>query len=346
MSTPSVPELCRTQAIWCEKLGSPLYAFLLNHAADDYEQGGPVRDLLWPHEQEPRGWALPLRMMGAVHRLALTGAAPGLARFYPSCGGTVELEPAWRAFRSVLLEQKSKLAELVKRPVQTNEVGRCGALLGGFFLIARQTQLPLRLLEIGASAGLNLRWDHYRYTWPGGAWGDPKSPVVLSNVFANGRGPQPCEINVMERQGCDPHPLDPASEEGRMTLLSFIWADQPARIDLLENAISVAKTVRCRVDQARAVDWLRPRLANHATGAATLLFHSVVWQYIAREEREPLKAMIEQACARATAEAPLAWLRMEPGKDSAEVRLKISPGFENQVIATASYHTPQVEWLV
>ena len=144
MSTLSIPDQCRSQALWCEKLGSPLYAYLLNRAADDYESGGPLDALLAPHQHEPRGSVLPLRMMGAVHRLALTGEAPELARFYPSCGGRVELEHAWNAFRTLVQEKNSELQELITRPVQTNEVGRCGALLGGFLLIARRTGLPLR----------------------------------------------------------------------------------------------------------------------------------------------------------------------------------------------------------
>jgi hypothetical protein len=36
-------------------------------------------------------------------------------------------------------------------------------LIGGFLRVAAMTRRPLRLLEVGSSAGLNLRWDHYRY---------------------------------------------------------------------------------------------------------------------------------------------------------------------------------------
>ncbi len=342
----SIPELCREQAGWCDKLGSPLYAWLLNQCAEDYEQAGPVRQLLEPHQSDRKGTALPLRMMGAVHRLALSGAAPELARYYPSCDGEVDFPKAWRAFHDVLATHLRELQQLVLRPVQTNEVGRCGALLGGFFEIARRTGLPLRLLEIGASAGLNLRWDRYYYTWTGGAWGDPSSGVNITNVFSGDHAPEPCRLKVIERHGCDPNPLDPASPEGRLTLLSYVWADQVQRMQMLKSALGIARAVPCHVDQARAAEWLPQQLSQPAAGAVTVLFHSVVWQYLPHDEREAVRALIDAAAARASADAPFAWLRMEPGKDGAEVKLMIAPGVPDRTIATAGYHAPKVNWLL
>ncbi len=341
----SIPELCRFQADWCERLGSPLYAHLLRRAADDFDQGGPVRELLAPHEHDPKGSALALRMMGAVHRLALQGELLELARFYPSCGGTVALEPAWNAFRRTIAEQMPVLRELVLRPVQTNEIGRCGALLGGFLLIAHRTRLPFRLLEIGASAGLNLQWDQYRYTWPGGAWGNPHSPIVLNDVFTSDAAPPLGDVTVAERRGCDPDPLDPSLPECRLTLRSFVWADQLERMRNLEQAMEVASRSQLRVERAGATEWLKSLLVEPANRMTTVLFHSIVWQYISRQDRKDLLDLIHEAGSRATADSPFAWLRMEPGEKSAEVKLAIFPGFEDRIIATAGYHRPNTRWL-
>jgi hypothetical protein len=341
----AIPELCRFQADWCERLGSPLYAHLLRQSADDFDQGGPVSELLAPHDHDPKGSALALRMMGAVHRLALEGHLPELARFYPSCGGTVALEPAWKAFHNTIAEQMSCLRPLLSRPVQTNEIGRCGPLLGGFLLIAHRTCLPFRLLEIGASAGLNLQWDQYRYTWLGGTWGNPHSPIVLQDVFTPDGTPPLIDVTVAERRGCDPDPLDPSLPECRLTLRSFVWADQLERMRNLEQAMAVASRSQVRVERAGAVEWLKCRLAEPANGVATVLFHSIVWQYISQQERKELLDLIQQAGSRATAEAPFAWLRMEPGEESAEIKLAIFPGFEDRIIAAAGYHRPNTLWL-
>jgi hypothetical protein len=341
----TIPELCRFQADWCERLGSPLYAHLLHRSAEDFDQGGPVKELLAPHEHDPRGSALALRMMGAVHRLALEGKIPELARFYPSCGGTVALEPAWNAFHHAIAEQMPILRELVLRPVQTNEIGRCGPLLGGFLLIAHRTRLPLRLLEIGASAGLNLQWDQYRYTWPGGAWGKPHSLIVLNDVFTADAAPPLSDITVAQRRGCDPDPLDPSLPECRLTLRSFVWADQLERMRNLEHAMEMASRSQLRTERAGAVEWLKACMAEPGSCVATVLFHSIVWQYISRHDRKELLDLIQQTGSRATADAPFAWLRMEPGEKSAEVKLAIFPGFGDRIIATAGYHRPNTHWL-
>jgi hypothetical protein len=345
MSPASVPEQCRKQAQWCQRLGSPLYAHLLEHCAEEYEGGGgALRDLLQPYSAEPPGLSLPLRLMGAVHRLVLEHKAPELARYYPSAGGWVDLDAAWDAFLSVVRENTSQLHPLLARPVQTNDAGRSGSLLGGFFLVAQQTGLPLRLLEIGASAGLNLCWDRYRYEWNSGNWGDPDSPVRLTDVFRSGTPPVPPALQVATRAGCDLDPLDVCDPAARLTLLAYTWPDQVERINRLEAAISIARKVPYHVEQAGAADWLPSQLDEPAPGTATVVFHSIVWPYLSSAERERVTALIEDAGRRATPSAPLAWLRMEPGSGEAEVRLRIDPGLAEQVIATTSFHTPAVVW--
>ena len=86
----SIADQFRRQADWCARLGSTLYHLLLLHCADDCQKEGKLRDLLLGHENDPEEWALPLRLMGAVHRLVLEGRAQELSRFYPSAGGTLE----------------------------------------------------------------------------------------------------------------------------------------------------------------------------------------------------------------------------------------------------------------
>src|SRR5919199_4874772 len=84
----------RRQAAACTALGSPFYATLFERAAADGGSGGAIWRLLRGHESDPPGSALALRLLGAAHRLALAGRAPGLARHYPSTGGDGDADAA------------------------------------------------------------------------------------------------------------------------------------------------------------------------------------------------------------------------------------------------------------
>jgi hypothetical protein len=333
------------QTRWCARLGSPLSAAILERAAADVEAGGPAWDVLAGHASDRPESLLPLRFLGSLHRLVLRGAAPALARYYPSVGGRDEVAGAWPDFRDALEEHRAALRAEVARPVQTNEVGRSAALLGGFLRLARATGLPLRLLEVGASAGLNLRWDHYRYEAGGDAWGDPASPVRLAGAFA---GPHPRfdgTCPVAERRGCDLAPLDPNSEEDRLTLRSYVWADQTERLRLLDAALSVARGVPAPVEAAPAGAWLAGQLRDPRPGAVTVVFHSIVWHYLDEAERGRVQQALDQAGGRAMAEAPFAWLRLERGGEQAEVRLTLWPGGGEHLLATSGFHGRDIRWL-
>lgn len=172
-------------------------------------------------------------------------------------------------------------------------------------MIAEQTRLPFRLLEIGTSAGLNLRWDRYRYEWPNGGWGQVSSAVRLENVFIGSAPMIPPEIEIAERAGCDTFPLDVGCDSGAITLLSYIWADQTERIDRSKAAIEIAHEVPCTIDKAHAADWLDERLENPVPGVATVVFHSVVWQYISEPEQERIRGVIQKIGGQASPRAPL-----------------------------------------
>jgi hypothetical protein len=344
-AAPQTVELLRLQAGWCARLGSPLYAHLLAGAADDAEAGGPLAALLAGHEHDRPASALALRLMGAVHRLVLGGRAPALAARYPSAGGDGDAAAAWPAFRELVASHLETLRPLVALPVQTNEVGRAAALAPGFLTVAAETGLPLRCLEVGASAGLNLRWDRFRYEGPGGAWGDPASPVVLRDCWTTGGLPFATAVHVAERAGCDPSPVDPTTDDGRVTLEAYVWADQRERFAQLDAACDVARRVPVVVERAHGPDWLAVRLAAPRAGVATVVYHSIVLQYLDAAGRGCLRDVIADAGARAAAAAPLAWLRLEPGGDEAELRLTVWPGGEERLLATAGFHGRGVRWL-
>lgn len=337
----------QVQAVACKVLGSHLYARLLSEAADDVRRGGPTWYVLESHATTDTGAALALRFMAAVHRLVLTHRAPQLARHYASVGGTAGVEAAWPALRSLIVDRGDELRALVALPCQTNEVGRCAALIGGFLTAARSSSRYLRLLEIGASAGLNLRWDCFRYENTGDdrAWGDARSPVQLRGRWDVAPELLDQRVHVVARRGCDPRPVDPLSEEGRLTLTASVWGDQSARLARLRGAFAVAEQVAAGLDRARAVDWLPQHLRPEA-GTATVVYHSAVLQYLDPQERSAVERIIADAGAGATPDASVHWVRMEPDDAlrAMSVWLTSWPTGETRRLAAAGAHGEPVRW--
>ncbi len=330
------------QADACRMIGSELYAGLLERARADVEALGPTWEVLRGHEGDPRFSVLGLRLLGAANRLALTGREPGLASAYRD-GHVAE---AWEQLRDVLRRNATELRGSLGQPVQTNEVGRCAALLFGFLVVAAETGLPLRLLEVGASAGLNLRWDRYRYRANGFEWGPDESPVELAFEL-DGKQPTavPPNLEIASRAGCDAAPIDPTTAEGRLTLLTYVWPDQHDRIARMRAALEVADDLPVSLDREAAAPWARRMLAERVPEQATVIYHSIVSQYLSDEERTTLFDSIRDAGERADADAPLAWLRMEPNDDRADLHLTLWPGGEDRRLARVGYHGSPVELL-
>jgi hypothetical protein len=330
------------QADACRMIGSPLYAVLMERAARDVEAHGPTWEILRGHEDDPEFSVLGLRLLGAVNRLVLTGREPQLADAYAAGDGAA----AWEPLRDALRRNAADLRISLEQPVQTNEVGRSAALLFGFLAVAAETGLPLRLLEVGASAGLNLRWDRFRYEAEGFSWGPSASPVKLEFELEGAPpGDLPSSVEIVSREGCDASPIDPTDEEGQLTLLTYIWPDQTERIARMKSALQVAREEPAEVEQELAAVWAQKMLATPVRGQATVIYHSIMSQYLSDAERTALFDAIEAAGKLATTQAPLAWLRMEPADDRADVELTLWPGSKTRRIARAGYHGSPVELL-
>ena len=274
----------------------------------------------------------------------LDGRAPELAAFYPSMGGVSEGDPG-PAFLRTVAHHRDEVSRHIDDGVQTNEVGRSAALVGGFAEVARTTGLPLRVLEVGASAGLNLRWDHFAYDTGRVVAGDPTSPVRFERVWEGDPPDLPATFEVVERIGCDRNPLDATTAEGRHTLMSYVWPDQLERFERLDAAIEVARRVPAHVERADAAE-----LGGHAAGRCA---HPAWPPWSSTRScsstcrtaaRQRFRDAVASAGARASERAPVAWLRMEPGGDRAEIRLTTWPGGEERLLATAGYHGRPVWW--
>ncbi|HKJ23261.1 MAG TPA: DUF2332 domain-containing protein [Myxococcota bacterium] len=342
---PAVLDAFRRQVPACREDGSEFTARILERCLADLETGGPLARLVDGYEGNPFLDALCQRVLGAVQGLVLAGRAPELARLHPFAGGTPEWPAVGDAFVAAVGAHLDEIKPRMKRQVQTNEVRRCCGLLGGFLEIARATGLPLRLLEMGSSAGLVMFWDRYRYELGPHRWGEPDAPLTLATEWI---GPPPAldaPARVASRRGCDLDPIDATDPDELRFIQSFYWADQKDRMDLLVAAAR-ALPGPAPIERMRGGDFVAREVAELPEGVATVLYHSTMWWYVPRDEQQRITAAMEAAGARATAERPLAWLRSEPPSlDCVEIRLRLWPGGEDRLLGRAQHHGRWVEWL-
>jgi len=270
-------------------------------------------------------------LLGALHALVLSGRA------------------TWDDVDAALEEHAGSLAQAVaERPVQTNEVGRCWALLPCFLELARRSgYAELDLVELGPSAGLNLMWDRYRYVYGAGEWGSADAALELGGEE---RRPVPAGLlrelpRIGRRVGIDLSPVDVTTEEGALLLKSFVWADQRERLDLLERAIATLREEPPELVRGDIAGELPGVLADRRDGSLMVVWQTAVLGYLPEEDREHVYAALEEAGA----DGPLGWIsagesERDP-KDEWGLRIRLWPGGELSLVGYSDYHGAWLEWV-
>ncbi|HEU0133853.1 MAG TPA: DUF2332 family protein [Allosphingosinicella sp.] len=331
------------QAEWARKLGSLFMerlCGLIGERLDRSTEAGR-RILGWPGEADPFTDALPLRLTGGLHAIVRRGGAPELAACYPP-NPLPRDEALWAALSPVLAEPE--LLPWLESAPQTNEVGRSAVLMSGLLVAAERFAQPMQLLELGASAGLNLLLERYGHDLGGVRAGDPRSTLQLRPDWTGGPPPD-APVVVKRRLGVDLHPLDPRRDGER--LLAYVWPDQARRLAQLEAALTVAAEVRPEVEEGDAADWLEARLREpRERGVTRVVLHSIAFQYFPDLAKARIEAAMEAAGAAADSASPLAWLRYEhDGGEEISLRLRTWPDGEDRLLAYCHPHGSWVKWL-
>jgi hypothetical protein len=237
--------------------------------------------------------------------------------------------------------------------VQTNEVQRCTALLPAFLTVARETGLPLELLELGPSAGLNLLFDRYRYVYAEGTWGLAETELELVADERGGHVPASLlaeQLIVRRRRGIDLAPVDATSRDGYLLLRSFVWPGLDGRVRRLDAAVATLRTSdRLELVEGDYVELLPGILAERPEDAVTVVFQTASTGYLAPE----LAARLRQSLDAAGGDGrPLAWVstrrwdeRQGTREDVYELELRIWPGLP-RLAAHLDFHGNWLEWLL
>ncbi|MFN7177356.1 MAG: DUF2332 domain-containing protein [Thermaurantiacus sp.] len=335
------------QAALCEEFGSAFMGRLvraLEAVLDrDTETGRAVLD--WGGPPEAKGDALALRLCGGLHALVLRRSDPLLGTVYPpnEIGSEVRFR---ETIAAAVRANDAELRTWLRQAPQTNEVGRSAVLYLGLLEIARRFDQPLRLHEIGSSAGLNLVLDRYAYRFGRAAFGEASATLLLAPEWT-GPEPAPARVAIVERRGCDVSPVDPNDPDDRVRLHSYVWPDQAERHHRLAAAIAIAAQAAAPIDRMDAGIWVARNLsAERPAGRTTVLMHALTYCYLPPETRAAIAAHMAALGATANSERPLAWLAFElDDANQPELTLQCWPDGGRRLIARAHPHGRAIAYL-
>lgn len=317
---------------------SPLYAALFGTVARwlAEEPPGTIAGWLVEAAADTDLFAATNLLAAALHRDVLAGEPPAAAlrAYYPTAGGEqgamtqdsgrLSTLPGFEeALAQAILPRRAELQTFLRtRTVQTNETGRGLAWL----LPAAVAPWPrLHLLDLGASAGLNLVAELRRFELHDGdrrllaALG--QSPPADFEVQLTG---WPSDLTadslqlpaVASRTGGDLHPFRLNGPEDELTLSAFVWADQVARLERLRAAIAILKKVN-RGDTAVQLhpldlpEALPAFLAEHvrADNLPVICYNTYIRMYLP-EKGAALRGHLQRWARRQT--RPVLWVQWEP----------------------------------
>ncbi|WP_368408807.1 DUF2332 domain-containing protein [Haloarchaeobius amylolyticus] len=333
-----LPDAFRALADWAAD-SSPLYETICRGIAEDQT----LLDLA--EEVPPDRWA-PHIMLSAVHYLLLNGADHTLARFYPSLTDSPE-DPgaAYPNFRNFCVTHADDLIPLLRhRRTQTNAVSRCAGLYPAFCYIDHQTSMPLGLLELGTSAGLNLNWNRYAYGYDSEWFGTTDSNVTVQSSVRSGSPPlQQSPPAVNTRLGIDLNPLDPTDSSDAAWLRALVWPEHTERLDLLDAALEQTQTDPPRVVADDAVE----TLVNHATSMpddeTLVIYHTAFLYQLSEDQRNTL----HQALATIGERRPVWWLSGDGETDSSGtfgLELTRFPDGDSVQLGQYEQHGRWIDW--
>jgi hypothetical protein len=165
---------------------------------------------------------------------------------------------------------------------------------------------------------------------------------VLAGAW-QGHAPPGAAVQVIARSGGDIDPINPTDPAGRLRLMAYVWPDQADRLQRLRSALDVAAEVPADLRREPASATLAR--ATLADGSWTVLWHSIVRQYLDLSERTALDQRSAALGAAATPAARFAHLSLEPSAEGkCLVTMTTWPGGTRRVLGTAPPHGIPVTW--
>jgi hypothetical protein len=270
---------------------SPLYQALCPVVADD-----SLAVNLLTHRRP--GQQPSYLFFGAVHDLLLGGAGHRLRDFYPSTSGTAAGRPqdAGPALLDFVRTYQAELDELIRtRLVQTNVVRRAFGLLIILWAVRRRCAQPVHLVEVGASAGIHLLFDQYRYLVGEQAFGRAGSPVRMETEWRGERPPPDLDDlpAISSRTGIDLNPIDVSDEHERLWLRALVWPENYREASLLTAALDVVAAEPPAIVAGDAIEVCAGLGRRLPAGEPRVVFHFATRMHVPAERRAAFDAAID-----------------------------------------------------
>ncbi|MFC7619841.1 DUF2332 domain-containing protein [Microlunatus sp. GCM10028923] len=275
---------------------SEVYAALSESIADDDQ-------LLDLTSTAPPDQRRPSLLFAAVNLLLSADPAAELRAYYPIHGGTRAVDARlFRTFAGFCRDHEPALREvLATRSTQTNEIRRCFALRLGLHQVGRHWPGPGHLVEVGASAGLNLIFDRYAYHLDGTPLpGADDSSVIISTAH---RGPgsgalwADDSLDVRQRVGLDQQPVDLEDPDARDWLEAFIWPERIDDLATLQDAVSAFRDTEADVRLVRgdAVTDTAALITERPGDEPVLVFTASLLSYLGEDQRVAFLDQLDSA---------------------------------------------------
>ncbi len=324
-------------------LESPMYAELAAGVARDDE-------LLALAARRQEGQPAPNMLFAAAQYLLLQGVEHPLAAHYPILAGPGRPSGgSFPLFRAFCLEHRERVAELIEtRRTQTQVVRRCTCLLPVLALVYREAAAPLALIDVGASAGLNLNFDRYAYRYLRAGrevlrWGREAARVELeAELRGHGTMPEPAqEIPVASRDGIDVNPIDLADPDELLWLRALIWPEHVERHGQLVDAAAELKASPIRLHRGDATRDLSHLLERVPAEVALVVYSTIALYQIPREGRRRITEALEAQ----SRERPIWRVALEGVHPPSLTLTRYLDGSgESELLARASPHGWWIEW--
>ena len=328
---------------------SPLYERISSAIAGDGEL------LAWVRSAPPAAH-MPPALLAAVHYVLLENPEHPLAQVYAGRSGA---DPAPLFLELCRTHRDEVMAVLLTRRIQTNECGRSALIGPGLSWLSTELNAPLGLVDVGASAGLNLLCDRYRLDYgEKGATGPTGSPVHITCRVSGGNPPiAPALPPLVARIGIDRSPIDLTDPDDARWLLACVWPDT-GRLERAAASILLARQDPPEVVAGDANDVLPGVLSDLPTGGAAVVVTTWAFSYFSTDDRQRFEELLKAA----SSSRSIAWLSAEglgtvasfveetgndPGPAASDVlgaRLYEDGTVRQQLLARVHEHGQWLDW--